>query len=267
MSVVTGTLPRVLTTSDLLKTRDVGREIIPMVTTGFRELDELTGGMRPGQVWVVVGTPGQGRTTLLTQWATALAGAGDRPVQLVTPRESPQAVASRLLSRAARVSLPHLTNHRLSPTDNERIAAVGSRLDALDLRVFAKGEAVYIPEVDAPRSVNASAVVVDDADRVSGLDPKWVAATAATGVFVLLALPRHRVMVTSDRDADLDPTWADVADVVLEVRHRGLQNGALRPGEAEFELHYNRWGFTRTIAVQHQAHFSRFLVADPATGT
>lgn len=260
-------LSRVLTTPHLLAAHTAGRPADPLAATGLAELDALTGGMVPGRVWILVGAPGQGRSTLVTQWAAAIAEGSDWAVQLVTPRDGSSVVASRLLSRIGRVALPHLTNHRLDPSDGERLRLVGDRLAALNLCVFAKGDAAYVPEAAALQPQETPAVFLDDADRISGLTPQWVAARAAAGMFVLASMPRHRVLVAPDHEADLDPTWAGVADVVLEVRHRGLPNGAIRPGEAELHLHYNRWGYIRTISVVHQAHFSRFVESGPSNPT
>lgn len=45
----------------------------PGLPTGFPDLDELTGGMRPGQVIVIAGRPGMGKTTLGAQIARFVA--------------------------------------------------------------------------------------------------------------------------------------------------------------------------------------------------
>lgn len=259
VSVVGAMLLRVLTTSDLLAAYTADCPADPLAATGFAELDALTGGMAPGRVWILVSTPGQGRSTLVTQWAAAIAEGSDRAVQLVTPRDSPSVVAARLLSRVGRVPLSHLTNHQLNVNDDQRLRLVGDRLASLNLHVFPKGDAVFVPEVEAVQLQKTAAVFLDDADRISGLTQRWVAARAATGMFILVSMPRHHVLPAPDHEADLDPTWAGVADVVLEIRHRGLPNGAYRPGEAEMHLHYNRFGYTRTISAAHQAHFSRFV--------
>lgn len=51
----------VLTASGLLRLFDDHRPPVPLCSTGFAEVDELTGGMVPGRVWVVTSAPGQGR--------------------------------------------------------------------------------------------------------------------------------------------------------------------------------------------------------------
>lgn len=258
LSVVPAMLRSVLTTAALLAAYADARPDVPMTATGIAELDALTGGMVQGRVWVLTGTPGQGRSTLVTQWAASIAEGSDRAVQLVTPRDKSSTVASRLLSRICRVPLPHLVNRSLDGADEERLRLWRGRVAGLNLSIFSEGK-IYVPEVHLAHHREAAAVFVDDAESVSGLTPGWVAACAANGLFVLIALPRHHVLTTADQEADVDPAWAGVADVVMEIRSRGLPNGTWRPGEAELDLHYNRWGFVRTIALQYQAHFSRFL--------
>ena len=63
-----------------------------------------------------------------------------------------------------------------------------------------------------------------------------------------------------DNDWDVVPEWGRAADVILEVQHRHLyEPSLLRPGGADLHVRYNRHGYVRTLAVQHQAHYSRFV--------
>lgn len=45
----------------------------PQFPTGIDEIDEITGGMQPGEIWIVAGEPGAGKTTLSTQMARRFA--------------------------------------------------------------------------------------------------------------------------------------------------------------------------------------------------
>jgi len=58
----------------------------------------------------VTSTPGQGRTTLLTQWAGALAVTQTWMTVLLCPRETPQLCASRLISGLSGVLLDRLVS-------------------------------------------------------------------------------------------------------------------------------------------------------------
>lgn len=237
------------------------REVI--TPSGFAELDELTGGMSGGRVWLVVGRPGEGVTTLLVQWAAALASQPGQHVHLVTPRESAQAVAARLYSMSGLIPLNRLPA-RLGEEAEERRTIARERVSALSLSLYAHGDDHYVPEIHPTRAAERpTAVVIDDADLVSGVTAEWVRRCAREGMFVLLSLPRSRVLPDGD-DWDLDADWARASDVVIEMQHRQLYDGSrLRPGEADLHIRYNRHGYVRTLAVLHQAHFSRFLESSP----
>ncbi|MGF9757633.1 DnaB-like helicase C-terminal domain-containing protein [Microvirga sp. 0TCS3.31] len=234
-----------------------------VASTGIASLDRLTAGMAPGRVWLVVGNPGEGRTTLLAQWAAAIARVPDQHVHLVAPREMPHAIAARLHSMLGLVPLDHLTSGRDDESEQRtvRLERARERLEASSMSVYARGDDAYVPEVHPWRAAAVpTAIVLDDADMVSGLTPLRVREYAEASMFVLLSLPRAAVFASPGGSVDLDPSWARVADVVLEVEHRGVGTPSEpRPGEADLHVHYNRHGYVRTVAVQHQAHFSRFV--------
>ena len=46
----------------------------PGTETGFMQLDAMSGGMRPGELWVVMGKPGKGKTALMLQIALNASG-------------------------------------------------------------------------------------------------------------------------------------------------------------------------------------------------
>jgi replicative DNA helicase len=262
MSVAYAKMPTVLTTADLLSAYEADRSVDPIVTSGLADLDALTGGMVPGRVWIVLGVPGQGKTTLLTQWAAAIAAQPDQAVHFVTPREKPSLIASRLLALHGRLPLDQIAAHDLELSSAQQSVVARERVEKLALFLYASGEDVYVPEVHPFHAkVKPTSIVIDDADLVSGLSPEVVSSCAGAGMFVLLSMPRHLLMTSSADEADLDPRWTRTADAVLEVRHRGLPDGGLRPGEADVHIHYNRGGNLRTLPTLYQGHYSRFVEA------
>lgn len=251
-----------LTTADLLSAYEADRPVDPIVTSGLADLDSLTGGMTPGRVWILLGVPGQGKTTLLTQWAAAIAAEPDQAVHLVTPREKPSLIAARLLALHGRLPLHRIAAHDLGPSSAQQLAVARERVEKLSLFLYARDDDVYVPEVHPFRAkAKPTSLVIDDADLVSGLSPDIVSSYAEAGMFVLLAMPRHLLMTSTADGADLDPRWARAADIILEVRHRGLPDGHLRPGEADVHIHHNRWGNLRTLPALYQGHYSRFVEA------
>lgn len=91
-------------------------------TTGLSALDEFTGGFNLGQCWIVVGTPGQGRSALAAQWAWLLASQHDLSTQLVTTREPVTRAAARLAACIATVPMSHFGHRGLSGHDPESCA-------------------------------------------------------------------------------------------------------------------------------------------------
>lgn len=78
--------------------------LLPAATipTGLENLDEMTGGLASGRVWIITSHPGQGRTTLLTQMADTVSVDHSRATWLLCPLEPPRMVAARLASCRAR---------------------------------------------------------------------------------------------------------------------------------------------------------------------
>jgi len=215
--------------------------------------------MRPGQVWLVVGRPGEACTTVVVQWAAAVAEQDGQHVHHVTPREEPRTVAARLASMGGLIPLNHLTRG-IEGVPEHAVAAARERVAALSLSLYAAGEDFYVPEVHPERArARPTAIAISDADLVPGVTPPWAQQRAADGQLVVLGLPRHVVHVEGGGSKHLDPAWARVADVVVEVEHRGVS--PLRPGEADLHVHYNRHGYTRTVSALHQAHYARIAQA------
>jgi replicative DNA helicase len=226
-------------------------------TTGFTRLDALTDGFVMGSVWLVTGTPGQGCTTLLTQWAARLATEHGLPTWLVTPREDEHHCASRLVSCMGKVRVQQLLRGEASAVDAGRLQVGRAALSRSQL--FLKcGPHVTVP---AWEENGNRAVVLDDVDLVEGATPSGVRSVADTGALVVASLPRHVLVQDRHPDGDLDPEWARVADVILEVRSRPLAEEHVdnRPGEADFAVLKHRRGPTTTVPVAFQGHYARFV--------
>lgn len=227
-------------------------------TTGFPGLDEATGGFDAGQVWLVIGTPGQGRSALGSQWALLLAGDHSLDTQLVSARDPLTRAGARLTSCAARVPLSHLWQTGLSAGDAEKINRRRSALDSARLTLVGP-RGVSVAETDMEDLAEPDALVVDDAHLSGGLFPKRVASIASRGILTVLTLPRDGVV----SGAGIDPKWAEVADFILDVDRPDLiDHNSLRPGEADLHLLRNRWGPTRTETVSFQGHYARFVTMD-----
>lgn len=223
--------------------------------TGFPGLDEATGGFVLGHVWIVVGSPGQGRSVMAAQWAQRLAVEHAAVTQLVSAKDPTTRVAARLIASAATVPLSHLWHRGLSGTDEERIIRTKPDVDSAPLSLVGPG-GISIATTDMQEVGSPDALVVDDAHLAGGLFPSRVAAIAARGSLVVLTLPRVDVVSS----AGIDPAWAAVADFIVDIdRPDAADHASLRPGEADLRLLRNTWGPTRTETVAFQGHYARFV--------
>lgn len=243
-----------ITVAEGLELLEARRAALPEVrTTGLALLDAAVGGFATGQVWLVVGTPGQGRSAMACQLAWTVAQHGF-VTQLVSRKEPAELMSARVAAMVAKVPLNHLWSDGLTEADRSKLQQVTPRLE-MSLSVLGPEE-VSIADADVPGLAAPDALVVDDAHLAGGMFPARVASLAVGGIAVVLTLPRHRVMP----DSGLDPAWADVADVVLEIdRPDVIDRNSFRPGEAELHLLRNRWGPPRSAVVAFQGHYSRFI--------
>jgi replicative DNA helicase len=263
----------VLDPNQLLQAYDHGFRADALGGSGLAGLDELTGGLLPGTVWVITGGVGEGKSTLLTQWAAALARSS-HVVQLVCPREPAAFVASRVLAQLSGLLVGHLDHGEVAPHDLPRLHQARELLGLLPLTVFARGGSLFTPEVDPYEGQTPPvAVLLDDADTIAGVSPARVAEYAAGGRLVVLTLPRTAVLQGTGDFAPVRERWGRISDVVIEARHHALSDlteatgetrpATLRPGEADLVVHRNRWGPTRTLHAAFQGHKARFVDLAP----
>lgn len=100
--------------------------------TGFVELDKLTTGLHPGELYVVAGRPGMGKTSLVLNALTniALSGIGAMLFSLEMP--APQLV-QRVLACEGRVDVKKLRGGDLTPGDWQRLGDAAASLEGVPL--------------------------------------------------------------------------------------------------------------------------------------
>ncbi|QJE95981.1 replicative DNA helicase [Luteolibacter luteus] len=81
---------------------------IPGIPTGMEDLDALTGGMRPGQLWVILAQTSGGKSVLLQQLAIEAFSTDERTAIFSAEMMLPEIMA-RLVSRHGRVNLERMT--------------------------------------------------------------------------------------------------------------------------------------------------------------
>lgn len=207
--------------ADLLG-QDIGHPAI-LTATGLPALDRVAeGGFPTRGLWIVTGGPRQGASTLLREWVARIAIAST-PTRLLGPRLDPVATA-RLVEGSTR---PVQAGWEDVPLTIERRSKLPRVLDA------------------------GAALAVDRADLVAQATPLALRELADEGRFVLIDLPRHELLMHDHPGAELRHDWAEVADVVVEIRVRGGTFGAwrLQEGEVQIQVLLNRRGFLTELCA------------------
>jgi replicative DNA helicase len=87
------------------------------VPTGFVDLDGLTNGLHPGQLIVIAGRPGLGKSTLGLDIARAASVKNGLPSAIFSLEMSKTEITMRLLSAEARVPLHHMRSGTMTDDD------------------------------------------------------------------------------------------------------------------------------------------------------
>jgi len=92
---------------------------IPGISTGIGEIDALTGGMKPGELWTVGGPSSSGKSVLMYQVAGEFVS-GNRPVAIFSLELMTHEIIGRLITLTARVPHDSITNPK-SVTKSEMV--------------------------------------------------------------------------------------------------------------------------------------------------
>lgn len=232
----------------------------PLRSTSFAALDLVCDGFVPGRIWLITGTPGQGRSTLATQWALQLATQHGMLTHLVSTRDPIHLLATRFLAAASKTPVSHLWTNQITTYEDAKLQRARLMLTDAPLRIVEPRRPSVLTS-DPPQADTPDALVIDDADLEAGAFPERLAEFAGRGVLVIATLPKHQVISPDG----IDPAWARVADHILDVeRPDALDLNSHRPGEADLHLVRNRWGPQTVTTVAFQGHYSRFVEMERA---
>jgi replicative DNA helicase len=103
------------------------------ISTGFRGLDALTGGLHPGQLTVLASRPAVGRTTLLS----SMLGFSTVRTSAFTLEESSVEFTRRLLAAEGKINLERLTLGSIQSDDTERINRAAPAISSAPLHLHA----------------------------------------------------------------------------------------------------------------------------------
>lgn len=254
--------------------------------TGFIDLDQkLTGGLKPGNLVIVAGRPGMGKTSLAVQAAFGAAEAGHTALVL-SMEMSDAELTDRLISLAGNVALSSVLAGDMAGESGDRILYGVQRLRDLPLVIDDQGSLTLFDVATKARSVKRkyglSLLVVDYLQLMQGDGDnrnqqieqisrglKGLAKELQIPVIALSQLSRKCEERTNKRPLPSDlresGSLEQDADVILMVyRNEQYDENSPDKGTAEIGVAKNRQGQTGMVRLMFRGHTTSF--ADLAHG-
>ena len=253
------------------------------VPTGFTDLDRLLNGLHAGQLIVVAGRPGLGKSTAALDFARTASVRSNLPSAIFSLEMSKVEIVMRLLSAEARVPLHVLRSGQLSDDDWTKLARRMGEISEAPLyvddtpnmnlmEIRAKARRLkqrhdlklvvvdYLQLMSSPKRTESRQQEVAELSR--GL--KLLAKEIDCPVVAVSQLNRgpeqrndKRPQLSDLRESGSIEQDADV--VILLHRDDYYDKESPRAGEADFIVAKHRNGPTDTVTVAAQLHLSRFV--------
>lgn len=261
------------------------KAVITGVPSGFKDLDELTSGFQPGDLIIIGGRPGMGKTAFSLNIAQHVGVELGEPVAYFSLEMSKEQIAMRLLSSIAMVNSSALRKGFISKRDWERItdAAVklseapiyiddSSQMSVLEIRAKARRlkleqgrlALIVIDYLQLMRGKTNYEIREQEIAEISR-SLKAMAKELKVPVIALSQLNR-----SVERTSDRKPTLANLresgaieqdADVIIFLYRDEVYNkkNPANKGKAEVIVAKQRNGPTDEITLTFLSDYTRFL--------
>ncbi|GAB2580517.1 replicative DNA helicase [Paractinoplanes abujensis] len=253
------------------------------VPTGFSDLDRLLNGLHPGQLIIVAGRPGLGKSTASMDFARNAAIRHNCASAIFSLEMSKIEMVMRLLSAEARVPLHVLRSGQLTDDDWSKLARrMGEiseapifvddtpNMNLMEIRAKARRLKQrnnlkllvidYLQLMSSPKRTESRQQEVSELSRGLKLLAKEIECPVI-GVSQLNRGPEQRTdkrpQLSDLRESGSIEQDADV--VILLHRDDYYDKESPRAGEADFIVAKHRNGPTDTVTVAAQLHLSRFV--------
>ncbi len=253
------------------------------IPTGFSDLDRLLNGLHGGQLIIVAGRPGLGKSTVSMDFARTASIRHNITSAIFSLEMSKVEIVMRLLSAEAKVPLHVLRSGKLSDDDWTKLARRMGEISEAPLfvddtpnmnlmEIRAKARRLrqrndlrlivvdYLQLMSSPKRTESRQQEVAELSR--GL--KLLAKEVDCPVIAVSQLNRGPEQRTDKRPqlSDLRESGSieqDADVVILLHRDDYYDKESPRAGEADFIVAKHRNGPTDTVTVAAQLHFSRFV--------
>ncbi len=279
---------------DKLEALASGTSDITGTPSGFRDLDDKTGGFQPGNLIVIAARPAMGKSTLVCDFAQNVAMKHQKPVALFSLEMSEMELAHRFIGSQSRISSDRLRKGKVAQKDWPKVVKACNQLESaplwiddssdlglLELRAKArrlhaqeKGRGhdglgmVIVDYMQLMRSDDSRANRVEQVSQFSrGL--KILARELAVPVIGISQLsrapeqrPDKRPILSDLRESGAIEQDADVVGFLYRDDYYNAESED--PGGAELILAKHRNGPVGTVNLVFLEHYPKF--ADRARG-
>lgn len=253
--------------------------------TGFYKLDEMTGGLQPGELIVIAARPGMGKTALALNLARNAAVDHQRRVMIFSLEMTTRSLVMRLLAAEARIDSSTFRRGYIATHDHARLVTAAGRLANAKIWMDGSSAATILEMKAKARRMRAEhgldLVIVDYLQLAQGdgraerreqeiseisRGLKGLAKELDIPVIALSQLNRgpetrggenRRPMLSDLRESGAIEQDADVIAFIYrdEVYNRDSEE---KRGVAELIVAKQRNGPTDTIELHFEARFARF---------
>lgn len=258
-------LPTAIEKVDSLNDEDLAAHI----STGLSTLDEVLGGYRAGQLVLVSGDSGVGKTNFLLTSAREAAIKRGTPVTLLSLELDANSIVNRILAAEAKVPIHFIEEGRMRVEDWEAFSKVVPSFESAPLTILdqASGRVPIDAVARLLGETDSKIVLIDDLHLLAD---SHVTATLVASVRQLAALARQQgVVIVAALDAELGRSQAQrasierFADLTIAIRRPDQVDSHDRPGEADLLIHPRRPN-AYAVPVSYQGHYSRFTDLSPS---
>jgi replicative DNA helicase len=113
------------------------------LSTGFRDLDDMTMGFQPGDLIIVAGRPSMGKTSFAMNIAESAVIAGEKPVLVFSMEMPADSLIMRMLSSLGRIDQTKIRSGQLADEDWPRLTSAVTLLN--DKPLFVDDSAALTP--------------------------------------------------------------------------------------------------------------------------
>jgi len=272
---------------DKLEALAKGETDVTGTPSGFRDIDDLTGGFQPNNLIVVAARPAMGKSALVCNIAENVAVKHKKPVALFSLEMSEMELSHRFIASQARISGDKLRKGQVSNKDWPKVVTACNRLESAPLWIDASADLGLLELRAKARRLHAQerangglgAVIVDYVQLMRTDDPRAnrveQVGQFSRGLKILSGELNVPVIALSqlsrapEQRPDKRPILSDLresgnieqdADVVAFIYRDDYYNGdeSEEPGVAEIIFAKHRNGPIGTKKLAFIAHYPRF---------